>query len=69
MITFAPAPSDACLAAFAVSSGTRPMATIRKPPAAEEQAYCSSNWMSPIFSFKIASALFKPLIMSVSMVV
>ena len=36
--TFAPAPRLACRAASAVSSGTSPLVTIRRPPAAEEQA-------------------------------
>ena len=68
-MTLAPAPSEAWRAAFAVSSGTRPMATIRSPPAALEQAYRSENSISPICSFRIASALFKPSLISVSIVV
>ena len=37
-MSFAPAPRLAIRAASSVSSGTRPEAIIRRPPAAEEQA-------------------------------
>ena len=46
----APAPRLASLAAWAVSSGTRPEAIIRSPPAAEEQAYRWAKVRGPVFA-------------------
>ena len=69
--TLAPAPRQALRAASRVSSGTSPMAAIFRPPAALLLAYLPSTCprSSPHESTSSASALFRPMVTSVSMVV
>ena len=67
--TFAPALDAAIFAAFAVSSGTSPSATIFSPPAALLQQRSLSYLNSPIAVSNFCRALRSPSITSVSMVV
>ncbi len=65
----APAPRLASLAASLVSSGTSPLAIIRSPPAAEEQAKVSTNSSFPVFSSSRWSPWRRPSLISVCTVV
>ena len=65
----APAPRLASFAASLVSSGTKPLVTIRSPPAAEEQAKVSVYSSFPVFSSRRARPLVRPSLMSVCTVV